>query len=479
MMSTGAFAQQTLFYNHYYINPFLYNPSYIAPSGYTELYLNYRKQWSGISGAPTTGTLNFHVPLSYKAGVAISASQDEAGLLNTTTGLLSFSYQIYLGKKITDIHKISFGLSAGVTNSRIKADEVNEIDLDDPVIGKNTSSLDGQFGLHYQYNNFRLGVALPHIFETRVVSDDSFNEAGISQLNSIISTVSYEFKFGTRFSFEPMFTYRTFETLDPQFEGLASFKIQNVGWIGGSYRQDYGAAGFLGLNIKDKYKVAYAYEFATEQSDKIGNGTHEIQLILRLGKKQFARPQAVHKTTTPPVTHQTPPVEEKVEQKTIDPVEDTEPEEMENAPERKTEAPVSLQKTAEPVSETPRVTLPETKVAEQKQIVQQPKTQPVTSEPVKTEVAKKSEVKNLDGGNLMPGHYVVVGAFQDAQNAKKYQNTLKKSGYPAKVSFHPDKGYFIVHMGNAGTIEEARELRDKYRQMSRYSFRDTWILNIE
>jgi hypothetical protein len=73
----------------------------------------------------------------------------------------------------------------------------------------------------------------------------------------------------------------------------------------------------------------------------------------------------------------------------------------------------------------------------------------------------------------------VVGAFEHIQNARNYAKTLKKSGYPARISFHPGKGYFIVHMDQVDSIERARELRDKYRQMSRYSFRDTWILSIE
>ena len=158
LISITASAQQNMFYNHYYINPFLYNPSYIAPSGYTELYLNYRKQWSGISGAPTTGTASLHVPLNYKAGLALTASQDEAGLLITSSGLVSFSYQIFLGEKLTDVHKISFGLSAGVINSRINADKAD--DSQDPVLGNSTSSMDGRFGMHYQYNNLKIGFAL-------------------------------------------------------------------------------------------------------------------------------------------------------------------------------------------------------------------------------------------------------------------------------------------------------------------------------
>ncbi len=471
MSATAAFGQQNLFYNHYYINPSLYNPSYIAPSGYTELYLNYRKQWSGISGAPTTGTLNLHIPLNYKAGFAFSALQDEAGLLQTTKGFLSFSYQIYLGQKISDVHKLSFGLSAGISNSRLKGEEAD--DIQDPVLGNNnTSSMDGQFGFHYQYNNLKIGFALPTIFETRVVSEETFNQSGIAQLNSTISSISYDFHLGERVSLEPMVTYRTFEELEPQVEALASIKLSNVGWIGGAYRQDYGAFAFFGFTIKEKYKIGYAYEFATEQTDKIGNGSHEFQLILRLGKKHHGRPHAVVKQHEPaaavahaqtPTPHQPQP-EKAPESNIIDPVETKEREIRDQ----------QILPPAQPVAEQP--TQPE-----QPRVVETIVEKPVQQNPAdeNPKVTPKVEVKSLDGQNLRPGHYVIVGAFANETNAKNYQKTLVRSGYPAHVSFHPARGYYVVHMDTVESIDEARALRDRYRQMSRYSFRDTWILSIE
>src|SRR5690606_1136328 len=124
-------------------------------------------------------------------------------------------------------------------------------------------------------------------------SEKSFNSKGIAQINNTLSSISYNFSLSHRFSFEPFFVYRTFENQDPQFEALGSFKIDQLLWFGGSYRQDYGAAAFFGLNIKEKIRVGYAYEFATDQTDRLGNGSHEVQLILRLGKKQFSRPQIV------------------------------------------------------------------------------------------------------------------------------------------------------------------------------------------
>ena len=461
----ASYGQQNLVYNHYFINPFLYNPSYIAPSGYSELYLNYRKQWAGFEGAPQTATFNLQIPLNYKAGFAVTGYQDEAGLIKTTTGLMSFSYQVFLGRKITDLHKIGFGLSAGYTMSRIESEDSD--DFTDPVLGNRNSSLDGQVGIHYQYNGFKLGFAIPRLFENTIGSEETFTHRGITQIRNTISSISFDAKLSHNVSIEPMVSYRTYETLDPQYEVLTSVKFSNIGWIGGAYRQNYGAVGFLGVNIKEKIKIGYAYEFATEQADRIGYGAHEFQLILRLGKKQYARPQITVKNAKPQQTHTVTKDPEEEEEE-----EDQEADESQDV--AKDEASVVVQGNVvqnNDVKENTATQVPGTQPSTTQKTV-------VEAEPEQKETAKLP-VTRLNGEGLAPGHYVVVGAFHSVTNAKNYAATLKRSGYPANVAYHRDRAYYIVHMLNAPTVEEARMQRDKYRQMSRYSFRDTWILSVE
>ena len=477
LCSAGAFAQQSLFYNHYFINPSLYNPSYIAPEGYSTLYLNYRKQWIGIEGAPTTYTLNLHLPLNHKAGLAVTAFQDEAGLLTTTSGMVGFSYSVYFGKRVTDLNRLTFGLAAGVTNSRIKSDE--NTDPNDPVLGNNTSALDGQVGINYQYNRLKIGFAIPRIFDPYTTSEKSFNTGGIEQIDNTISSISYTIPIGGRFAFEPWFTYRTYHNLDAQFEALGVFKVDKLLWIGGSYRQDYGAAAFLGLSIKDKLKVGYAYEFATDQSDKLGNGSHEAQIVFRIGKTQHSRPQIAETTSPEEAVAHANELKEQLKKEEEQAKEQEQPKEEVPVDEIPKEEPAQDQNivTNEPVQPTtPVVTTPPTSVINEpvveKPVQNQDPTRDAREQPVQP-------VTNLEGKGLAPGHYVVVGAFASVVNAKNYASTLKRSGYPANVAYHPDKGYYIVHMINAPTLDEAKTMRDKYRQMSRYSFRDTWILSIE
>ncbi len=458
-------AQQNLTYNHYYLNPFLYNPSFIAQSGYSELHLNYRHQWTGFEGAPKTATMNLQLPLNYKSGFAITGFQDQAGQIKTTTGLASFSYQVFLGRRIIDLHKIGFGISAGYTSSRISIDETS--DHFDPVSGNKTSSLDGQFGMHYQYNKFKFGFAIPRLFQNNVAAEERFTHRGITQIKNTITSVSYDFELSPFISLEPILTYRTSEGRKAQYEALASLKFLGTGWVGAAYRQDYGMFAFLGLDLKERLKVGYAYEFATDQSDRIGTGSHEVQLVVRIGKKHFGRPQLGGKSATATSGYASKQTNNEVVSDDELENEDVEEDEYQD------QVIVTAEENDAPVQNMDPAGFARTVRAEQNEDLS-------SSENQSDQVIKSGDAPvKLNGSGLAPGHYVVVGVFAHKNNALDYVETLKRAGYPASVAFDTAKNRYIVHMRNASTIEEAREQRDEYRKMSRYSFRDTWVLSVE
>src|SRR5690606_7372031 len=223
------------------------------------------------------------------------------------------------------------------------------------------------------------------------------------------------------------------------------------------------------------------------QSDQIGFGTHDDQVASRIGKKQFSRPQVLAankpQTTTTPVDDYTSPLDA--------PGNHEQPQNQVPSHHRVAtdQQPAERQSVVqEPVVQEPVVQERVAQPVQQQDVAREeparettPETTPVTRPVQETQPANEDHnaVRKLDGNTLAPGHYVVVGAFRNVQNALDYTATLKRAGYPAHVAYHPERAYYIVHMLNATTVEEARIQRDKYRQMSRYSFRDTWILSIE
>ena len=148
------------------MNPSLYNPAFTGSSGYSELFLNFRRQWSGYEGAPTTGTLNVHLPLIF-AGLGFNAFQDKAGIIRTTSGMATFAYHVHFGNNVEDENRLSFGLSAGLTNSFLKDPD----NPDDPAVANNYLFSEWTVWLILPTQKPQHCFGIPGLFNSYVVSD--------------------------------------------------------------------------------------------------------------------------------------------------------------------------------------------------------------------------------------------------------------------------------------------------------------------
>jgi cell division septation protein DedD len=260
----------------------------------------------------------------------------------------------------------------------------------------------------------------------------------IDQLRTTITSISYNFHFGPRAAFEPYVLYRTTKGLPDQYEGMGVLRIDDKYWIGGSYRVDYGASAFLGFTIKDQIRLGYAYEFAAATNQVLGNGTHEFQLMVRLGKRKV-RPEP----TIPVPPMETPVTEQPKEQ----PKEEVKVE------------------TKQPAVDTTRTAPVETPVVQQQQ--ETPREVPPIVQPPS------------DSTKLPPGFYVVVGVFAAEAHANEFHAALQKAGFNATVEHYPTRQFFFVHVGHYTSLPPARATRDEFRSKPDFSFRDTWVLRVE
>lgn len=119
-------------------------------------------------------------------------------------------------------------------------------------------------------------------------------------------------------------------------------------------------------------------------------------------------------------------------------------------------------------------------------IVEKPKSVPedvqeeIEEEPViysqpEVEVVKQGDHKD----ELSLGHYIVVGAFLSKSNAQKYSNNLKFNGFNNQYGFLTEKAfYYVTVYKNSGDIEQARMVRNEFRQKEDFLFPDTWLLSV-
>ncbi len=450
-------------YNHYYVEPYFYNPAFMAAKDRAELNLIYRQQWAGLEGAPVFSQMSFIYPISRKLATGVNIYNNKRGLLTTTSAQASLSYAVGLG----DEAFLSFGMSGGVGRTSINLDEAGN--TNDPALSRALDKsffAEGQAGFNLQIRRLSIGFSIPQLFRQNTISSESFQKIAFNAFNTTISSVSYKFDLGPDFRLQPLLLYRTMQyntSRKAEFEGYGTLYYKDFLWVGGLYRPDYGASAYLGLQINKTFQFGYSYEFGTKQVAQLTNNTHEFRLGIKIGKQRVNRHKEI---VSRPEEPQEPEVNEPVEsEKEVIVKEEPKPEPEKE--EVKVVTPVEIQeeKKQEPV--------------EPKEIVVVPDSKSITPVPVHEDVQVLPAQVNDNPDELKKGTYLIVGVFSDSQNAIKYSTQMLYAGYKTNIGYNSVKKLHYVYILTENDLEVAKKQRDNLRKITRFQFKDTWILIVE
>ncbi len=456
-MTIISYGQQYPYFNQYFLNPYLYNPATLGNSGFNELNFTYRQQWLGINDAPTTQAFNFQYPTKNNISLGVNFYHDKTILLNTSALALGFAYRV----PFSDRHFLKFGLSGGVGFNNFELDKVDN--PNDPAIIdvlSQTTFLTGQFGIHYQLGGLKVGFSLPQLFKYSAIDTVEFQKVTIDQLNNFIVTVSYRFRFAEgRIGLEPFALYRKNELLPATIEGGAMFDYNNVFWVGGTYRKDYGPTAYIGFNILENISFGYAYEFAGGQYMSFGNGSHEFNLKIHFGKNK-------HKTEKPMVSYAEPVGPVIVQESAIEPQTTQE----------------TKQKPTSPVVDTEEIATSGTSaiIAEfenekNEEVIEETDDEDLLIGDMDEEEAPDPNY-NKPKPAFAPGYYVVLGAFEIYENAVMFKDLLNSQGLETEYGYVEDRGLYYVYNLHTLNEEEAVRLQAQFMQLK--DFKDAWVYEV-
>jgi cell division septation protein DedD len=115
-------------------------------------------------------------------------------------------------------------------------------------------------------------------------------------------------------------------------------------------------------------------------------------------------------------------------------------------------------------------------------VIEEPKPDPVVAQenPVVVEEPRHETVKRGTHPEELPvSHYVIVGAFKSRQNAARYSRQLRDAGYGNEFGFVSDKNVYYVFVQRSDDVEEARSIRNNFRDKSDFQFAESWVLTVE
>lgn len=294
-------AQNSLYSGNYLWNWASINSAALGSENALDLKMNYRKQWSGIKGAPLSFSFLAQSPLHQKQmeilsttyhATGIEVYHNEAGLWSETGIYARYAYHLTLSQRDewdeTTRLRMSFGASFGLKTIGFDASKATLYNPNDNAIQNNQQSTipDANIGIWLRNDRFFGGFGVYQLFENNVNIGQSnnleryYNIAGGGNINLSENSI-----------LSPSVVMNINKTTDINWDLSTKLAYNDLIWTAINYRHQRAIQTFLGTRITSWLDIAYSYEFSTFLKSNENNfnslgTTNEILLGIRLFNKK-------------------------------------------------------------------------------------------------------------------------------------------------------------------------------------------------
>lgn len=280
-------------------NLYLLHPSMAGAANYNKLRLSARQQWFDQDEAPNLQTLSFNARVGERSGLGAIVFNDQNGYHSQVGGYLTYAHHIMFSRSRADLNQVSFGLSAGLIQSRLDETRFDPNDFDPIIAGiiQSSSYFNVDAGVSYNFLNFSAHFTAKNIiFQNRNLFTEDLEPN--NQRTYLMSSAYFITSTYGQWAYEPSFLFswkeRTGEqSIDVNFKAYREMDFGRL-WGGLSYRRSFDGAEFLdGTEIKDqklqyitpvlgvnykKFMFAYTYTYQTGSVKFESGGFHQITL---------------------------------------------------------------------------------------------------------------------------------------------------------------------------------------------------------
>lgn len=281
-------------------NLYLLHPSMAGAANCGKIRGTARQQWFDQENAPNLQTLSFNTPIGQNSGIGAIVFNDKNGFHSQTGAYLSYAYHLQIGGGYEDLNRISFGMSAGLVQSRLDETSFDRTNFDPIITGVlvSDSYFNIDIGASYLYKDFFVHATLKNpIFQNREIFSEGFEST--NQLRYIVNAGYLISPRKSDWQFEPSILYQLTDRTREQFmdfNGKAFYDMNETTtlYMGLSYRQSFEGAEFQdGIDIQeqnlslltpfigakfDNFTLGYTYSQQFGQVQFASGGFHQITL---------------------------------------------------------------------------------------------------------------------------------------------------------------------------------------------------------
>lgn len=279
LLSYRVYSQQDPLFSQYMFNKLALNPGYAGSRDALSVDLLYRYQWVNIDGAPKTISASVHSPLrNPRLGLGLTAYNDQIGPLTFTKAFGSFSYKI-----LFDNSTLSFGLQMGFSHSYLDKSKLKVYDEGDILILYDQTRQfipDANFGIYYYSDRYYLGLSSKQLFGNTAltITDKNSNTQFYKLVNHFYGIAGLAIPLSDNLVFRPSALAKYAPNAPLQVDLNASFLINNIFWIGASYRTEKAVSFITEINLTENLRLGYSYDIWLNELKVLNKGSHEIRL---------------------------------------------------------------------------------------------------------------------------------------------------------------------------------------------------------
>ncbi len=280
-----ASAQQDAMYSQYMFNTLAINPAYAGSRNVVSATGLYRRQWTGIAGAPETSTFTIDAALKRKSiGLGLQLFNDKIGITRTTGAAASYAYRIRL-----DRASLSFGLQGSIMQyvADYTTVSLGSSGAYDPAFADNINKSLFNFGagIYYNSDRFYLGFAAQDLLNNRLTDyeapDD--NTSGSRKSTHLFLSSGYVFTLNDDFKLKPSVLFKGVKGAPLEADLNATLWIKDVVAVGAQYRTSADIAGILEVQATSRIRIGYSYDHSTTRLQNFNSGSHEVMLRYEFG----------------------------------------------------------------------------------------------------------------------------------------------------------------------------------------------------
>jgi len=278
-------AQQEPMYSGYMFNMSHINPAYAGNRATDNITALYRKQWVAIEGAPATASLSWDKRAEgSNVGYGLQIYNDQLGIENTSGIQAFYSFRLSFEKSF-----LSFGLSGGVLNYRAAFSRVITTQSDDPVFQEDVNGFlpTAGFGMLYATDNWYMGLSVPALFETKININESLVDYKAN--NHFFLTGGYIFKASEMLKLKPSMLLKAVKGAPLEYDFNMNAWIQDILGLGVSYRTNDALVTMFDIQVSDKFRLGYAYDYTISNLKPFSKGTHELMLRYEFTRRKNQR----------------------------------------------------------------------------------------------------------------------------------------------------------------------------------------------